>query len=512
MPPCGLGDDDQVTVSRPAADTDRPGRGQDEPDPRRWFVLAVCLSALFMTLLDATIVNVALPTMGRGLHADPAELQWVVSGYALAFGMVPIIGGRLGDDRGRRLMLLVGVGGFVLTSLLAGLAPTPGVLLVARGLQGLAGGLVNPQVSGLVQQMFPLRERPRAFGMLGLNVGLAQALGPVLGGLLIALGGDRFGWRLTFLVNVPVGTFAFVMAWRMLPRDRRRGAPRPLDLPGAGLLALGLAGVLFPIVEYDADRNVGRLVIIAPALAVLAAFLAWERGPGRRRGYPLIDTSLFRVRSYSDGLGLALLFFAGFTGTSLVLSLFLQYGLGFSAWQSGLTASAFAAGMGIGAPVAGRFVADRGRTVLVAALTLFLLGIAGTVLTVHATAGQLSNGSVAWTMAPCLLLAGLGGGGVITPNQSLSLAQVKVSGGSTAGGMLQTSQRIGAAVGAAVLTAVFYSRVGGSPPTGGAARATHYASAYATALLVTVLTGLLSLALSVWDVRRHRSGAVGTGS
>ncbi|SHG48630.1 drug resistance transporter, EmrB/QacA subfamily [Jatrophihabitans endophyticus] len=475
-------------------------------DPRRWFVLGVCISALFMTLLDATIVNVALPSIGQSLSADAAELQWVVSGYALAFGMVPIIAGRLGDDRGRRRMLLLGIGGFVLTSLLAGLAPTPQILLVARILQGLAGGLVNPQVSGLVQQMFPVPERGRAFGLLGLNVGLAQAVGPVLGGLIIAVGGVEFGWRLTFLVNVPVGVLAFVLAWRLLPRDRVSEQPRRLDLPGAALLALGLGGVLYPVVEYDADRNAARLALLAPALVVVGAFVWWERGPGRRRGHPLIDTSLFRVRSYAGGLGLALLYFAGFFGTSLVLSLFLQDGLGFSALQAGLTASAFAAGLAVGAPIAGRLVAGRGRSVLVVALVLFLAGIVGTLLTTRAAAGHLGNAEVALLMAPTLFLAGLGGGGVITPNQSLSLAEIDVSGGSTAGGMLQTAQRVGAAVGAAVLTAVFYGQLAGTEATGERTRAAHYGHAYAAALLVTVVMAAAALLLAVGEVRRARRG------
>src|SRR4051794_15807756 len=223
-------------VSRPLPDA--PAEVDEEPNPRRWLLLAVCISALFMTLLDVTIVNVALPSIGSTLRADPAQQQWVVSGYALAFGLVPIIGGRLGDDRGRRRMLLAGVAGFVLTSLLSGLAPTPGVLIAARVLQGLSGGLVNPQVSGLVQQLFPRTERGRAFGLIGLAVGLGQAAGPVLGGLIIGAGGTELGWRLTFLINVPVGTLAFVLVWRLLPHDHGQGSRRRLDLPGAGLLAL----------------------------------------------------------------------------------------------------------------------------------------------------------------------------------------------------------------------------------------------------------------------------------
>ncbi len=467
-----------------------------ELNPRRWFLLTVCLSALFMTILDATIVNVALPSIGNSLHADAAQLQWVVSGYALAFGMVPIIAGRLGDDRGRRRMLLIGIAGFVLTSLASGLAPTPAVLLGARVLQGLSGGLINPQVSGLVQQLFPQRERGRAFGMLGLNVGLAQGLGPVVGGAIIALGGDHIGWRLTFLINVPVGTVAFLLVWRMLPHDLERKSPRRLDLPGAALLALGLAGILFPIVEYDADRSLGRLVLIAPALAVLGVFVWWERGPGRRRGHPLIDTALFRVRSYSDGLGLALLYFAGFSGTALVLSLFLQDGLGFSPLESGLTASALAVGTVIGAPVAGRFVGTRGRQVLVVALSTFLVGVSCAALSVHLASGHAPNHTVVVFLAASLFVAGVGGGGVITPNQALSLREVDVAGGSTAGGMLQTAQRVGSAIGAATLTAVFYGQLAGRTPASGPGRAAHYGHAYSAALLVTIGMTLAAIALA----------------
>ncbi|WP_375499664.1 MFS transporter [uncultured Jatrophihabitans sp.] len=487
--------------------------GESDLNPQRWFLLAVALSALFMTILDATIVNVALPSIGNSLDANASQLQWVVSGYALAFGMVPIIAGRLGDDRGRRRMLLIGIAGFALTSLASGLAPSPAVLLGARVLQGLSGGLINPQVSGLVQQLFPQRERGRAFGMLGLNIGLAQGLGPVVGGAIIALGGDQIGWRLTFLINVPVGTVAFILVWRMLPRDTRRAHPRRLDLPGAALLALGLAGVLFPVVEYDADRNLTRLLLIVPALAVLGVFAWWERGPGRRRGHPLIDTALFRVRSYSDGLGLSLLYFAGFSGTALVLSLFLQDGLGFSAFESGLTASALAVGTVIGAPVAGRFVTTRGRQVLVVALCTFLVGIACAALSVHLSSGQLSDRSVALLLAASLLVAGVGGGGVITPNQALSLREVNVAGGSTAGGMLQTAQRVGAAVGAASLTAVFYGQLSTHIPASGTARAAHYGQAYSTALLVTIGMALAALALAAREARvESRSTVAGQSS
>jgi EmrB/QacA subfamily drug resistance transporter len=477
--------------------------GDIELDPRRWLALGVCVSAVFLTLLDVSIAIVGLPSIGRGLGANPAQLQWVISGYALAFGMVPIIGGRLGDDRGRKNMLLVGIAAFVVCSAAVGLAPTPGVVIAARVVQGLAGGLLNPQVSGLIQQLFPLAERGKAFGALGAAVGIGTATGPVLGGAIIALGGEEFGWRLCFLVNVPIGIVSFLLCRKLLPSAPRREVTRALDLPGAALLSVGVLGLLFPAVEFDAGHDARLFVLAVPALAVLAGFVAWERGPARRRGHPLIDLSLFRIRSYADGVVLALLFFCGYTGTPIVLALFLQDGLGFSALHSGLTGSAYAVGVTIAAPIAGRLLARAGHKVLVGALVLFGIGVAGAAVVAALTAGRLEPAHVALVMAPALFVAGLGGGSVITPNQALSLAEVDVRGGSTAGGMLQTSQRIGNAIGAAVITAVFYAAVSGAPASG-PGREAHYGHAYALSLVVSVGFTLAALTMAIRDVRRRR--------
>ena len=425
----------------------------------------------------------------------------MISGYALAFGMVPIIGGRLGDDRGRRRVLLVGIAAFTGFSVLVGLAPSAGILVVARALQGLASGLINPQVSGIVQQLFPQRERGRAFGVIGTVVGVASAAGPVVGGVIVALGGETWGWRLCFLVNLPVGLASFLLCRAWLPNPPRSGLRRPLDLPGAGLLALGVFGRAVPVVEYDATRDLRLAALLVPALVVLAAFLWWEHGPARRRGHPLIDLGLFRVRSYAGGVALALLFFCGYTGTPLVLAFFLQDGLGFSALQSGLTASAFAVGATVAAPLAGRLLPRLGSRVLVAGLSSFAVGTAASAVVALWTAGSLAPVAVGLALTLPLLVAGLGGGAVITPNQALSLAEVPVAGGSTAGGTLQTAQRIGNAVGAAVISAVFYAAVRGAPASG-AARQEQYGQAYALALCVSVLLTLCALALALWTRRR----------
>lgn len=483
-----------------------------ELDPRRWRALAVAITALFLTLLDLSIVNVALPSIRSGLGASTSQAQWVVSGYALAFGMVPIIGGRLGDDRGRRRMLLFGVAGFVVTSALVGLAPTPDVLVAGRLLQGLSGGLLNPQVAGLIQQLFPRHERGRAFGLLGTAVGVATATGPVVGGTIIGLGGQDWGWRYAFLLNVPVGITVLVLCRKWLPpdppRDRPRAESRPpgLDLFGAGLLALGLFGVLFPAVQFDSSRDPLLALILLPAAAVLVGFLVWERGPARRRGHPLIDLGLFSIQSYADGLGVALLYFAAFTGTPLVLSLFLQEGLGFSALHAGLVASSFAIGSAVSAPVGGRLVNRLGGRLLVGAIIVFVAGIVAAVLVVTTLAGQVDDSRLALVLAGPLMLAGLGGGSVITPNQALSLADVDSVGGSTAGGLLQTAQRAGSAFGAAVISAVFYSQASGAQDSRGAGRSIAYADAYAASLLITIALAAGALALAVRSVRRTPAG------
>src|SRR3954468_7044162 len=401
------------STSRPARCATR-NDGQDRlvtegpgaVDPRRWPAIGVCISALFITLLDVSIVNVALPSISRGIGAGPSELQWVVSGYALAFGMVPIIAGRLGDDRGRKRMLMIGIAAFVVFSAMVGAAPNPGILIAGRVLQGLACGLLNPQVSGLVQQLFPPVERGKAFGVLGAAVGIATAAGPVVGGGIIALGGEEFGWRLCFLVNVPIGIVSWLLCRRLAPQAPPRHHTRPLDLPGVALLAVGVFGLLFPAVQFDADHDPRLAFLVVPALAVLAAFYGWERGPGRRRGYPLIDLALFRIRSYTDGVVLAVLFFCAYTGTPLVLALFLQEGLGFSPLQSGLTASAYAVGAAVSAPVGGRLVARAGQRVLVAALTLFGVGVAAAATLAQTLAGSVTPAHLAWVMAPALLVAG----------------------------------------------------------------------------------------------------------
>jgi EmrB/QacA subfamily drug resistance transporter len=462
----------------------------EQPDPRRWFALLTCCSALFMTLLDVSVTNVALPSIGAATGSGPSELQWVVSGYTLAFGLVPVLAGRLGDDHGRRLMFQVGVGSFAATSALAGLSPTAGVLIVARVLQGLAGGLINPQVSGLLQQLFRNDERGRAFGVLGTTVGVSTALGPLIGGALIGLGGPHLGWRLIFFVNVPIGVAVILIARRLLPNDPRPGRHR-LDVLGAALLGGATFCVLFAAVEYDTLHDVRLAWLVVPAVVLVGLFLRRERRLTDARLDPLVDLRLFRTPSYTSGILLAITFFPAMAGLPLVLALFYQRGLGYTALQSGLGVTAFAVGSAISAPLAGRVVARIGRPLVIAGAVT--CGVGATALAV--LVGHVGSGGAALVLAPALFVMGLGQGAVITPNQALSLMEIDPVTGSTAGGVLQTSQRIGLAIGQAVIGAVFFAALAGGHTHADYAHALRFAAG-AALVFITVATviGLLDLA------------------
>ncbi len=426
------------------------------PDPRRWLALSVCLVAGFMSLLDVSIVNVALPSIAVGVHVGPSSLQWIVSGYALAFGLLLVPAGRLGDARGRRPAFMWGVGLFTLASLACGLAPNDGTLIVARLVQGAAGGVLTPQVSGLIQQLFRGAERARAFGLLGATIGISTAVGPLLGGLLISVFGMEHGWRAVFFVNLPIGVGALVLAMRVIPHVRTTGRRESLDPVGVLLLGGFVTCLLLPFIEQQQWGST-RLLLL-PAAAVLGVlWFVWEVRYARR-SEPVVDLTLFREPGFSLGAGIALVFFAGFTAVFFIYTQYLQNGLDYSALQAGLAVTPFALGSAAAAAKGGRLVGRYGRQLVVVGLALVALGFVGTYVAAELIPGR----GVGWAAAAPLLLAGVGSGLVITPNLTLTLQEVPVRRAGTAGGVLQTGQRIGAAAGIALTGSVFYAEVASS--------------------------------------------------
>ncbi|MFC6936325.1 MFS transporter [Actinomadura yumaensis] len=461
---------------------------------RRWQAVSVCLVAAFMTLLDVSIVNVALPSIREGLHASEAGLQWILSGYALTFGLVLVPSGRLGDARSRRAVFMAGLALFTLASAAAGLSPTIGFLIGARLVQGVAGGVLNPQVAGLIQQLFQGAERGKAFGALGATIGIATAAGPLLGGGLIALAGPDEGWRWVFYVNIPVGILALLLAWRLLPAPVY-GEKQGLDPLGVLLLGAGVVSVMLPFVQEQQWHGWAKWLLVLFGAALLALFVAWER----RAKAPLVNLALFRKRSYALGAAIALLYFAGFTAVFFIFTLYLQNGLHYSALAAGLSITPFAVGSGVAAAVGGRIVARYGRPLVAIGLALVAVGLGAAW-----TAVELEPGSgVAWATAAPLLLAGLGSGLVISPNQTITLSEVPSAEGGSAAGVLQTGQRVGTAVGIAAVGAVFFATVAG----------THgdWATAFRHGLIVILAFVLAALAAAIYDLTTGNASRASRG-
>jgi EmrB/QacA subfamily drug resistance transporter len=463
-----------------------------QPDPRRWRALGVTLAAGFMTLLDVSIVNVALPSMQTSLHASPQSIQWVVSGYALAFGLTLVAGGRLGDVLGRRRMFLIALTAFVVTSAAAGAAPDEALLVTARLLQGLSAGLLTPQNSGLIQELFRGAERGKAFGMLGATIGVSTAAGPVLGGLIIQAFGEQDGWRFVFYVNVPIGVVTLLLTMRLVPRITPKDASlrSQIDLVGMVMLGLATVGVLFPLVEAEGGGSPLLWLLLVPAGALGYAFVQWERQRLATGHSPLLDLRLFTMTSgFSSGITLASIYFCGFTGLWLVLSLFLQDGLHYTPLQSGLTVTPFALGSAVMAAVAGRLVSTLGRKLTLAGLSMVAIGLVAAALLIP----HVSPGVTGLVLIVPLLVAGIGGGAVVAPNTTLTLACVPTSMGGAAGGALQTGQRIGTAIGTVVLASAFRVTV------------SHTKSDYPVAVSVAIACGvffiLIALGVAVYELR-----------
>lgn len=467
----------------------------------KWRAFAVAVGVAALTILDLSKLNVGLPSIEDSLDAGPTELQVILAGYTLAFGLTLVPAGRLGDIYSRKLMFIIGLSGFTTASLGCALAPNITVLIVARIVQGLAAGILMPQVLGLIQQLFQGPERGRAFGVFGATVGVSTAFAPALGGLLIAVGGEEQGWRLLFWMNVPLGIIALIAAALMLPNTTPEpGRNTDLDLVGVLILGVATFSLLFPFVTTTGNGDDDPLrwlwLIIAAAAAI--GFFRWERSYKRRGRSPVVHFDLFQLSSYRNGLLLATSYFAALPAIFLLSTLFLQEGLGLIPVYAGLVSVPFALSSAVSAWIGGRLVDRIGRPLVIVGLIGVILGYTLDLI----LAITLPPEVAAYGMAAALLVAGAGGGLVLAPNQTLTLAEIPLAEGGVAGSMTQLGQRIGTAVGVAAGSSTFFATL--TREAGVVMPIDAYQDAFRNGVLIAIGLMAVALVIAVLDLRGRR--------
>jgi EmrB/QacA subfamily drug resistance transporter len=432
------------------------------PNPRRWFMLPVVLTAMFMAGFDIWAVNVAAPSLQRDLHVSDAALQLIVGGYAFMYASGMVTGGRLGDLFGYRRMFMIGVISFAAASLLCGLAQSSGELVAARLLQGLTGAIMVPQVLALITATFPVHERSRALAWFGVTMGVGFVSGQILGGGLIQANIFGLDWRSIFLVNVPVGVLALVAAALVVPQARGQRRPR-LDPLGAVGVSVSIALALVPLtLGRDEGWPAWTWASLAASLPALGLTLWWERRLAGRGGEPMLDLPLFRERTFSAGLAVnfGLVFFFG--SFMFVLTLLLQAGLGQSPLHAGLEVLPLAAAFTFMSILSPRFSARLGARSITLGASITTLGT----IALAATGARYGAGLTGWDLAPATVLIGLGQGIALPSLIGAVLAHVRPDRAGAAAGLLTTTQQFGAASGIAVIGAIFYAALGAAPDRG----------------------------------------------
>ncbi|WP_104193264.1 MFS transporter [Cryobacterium sp. Y82] len=462
---------------------------------RAWQALIVLLAGMFMALLDTTIVNVALPSIRTSLDASEATLSWIISGYALAFGLALIPAGRVGDRYGHKWVYFTGLALFTIASLACGLAQNDLQLIVARVVQGLAGGVFVPAVTAVIQLMFPPMARGKAYAIMGSVIGVSTALGPIVGGLIIEAFGAPNGWRLVFWVNLPIGVLALIATVFLLPGGAALPRATPVsrtgtDWFGLALISAGLVALLVPLIEgQDQGWPLWTFLTLAAGVLLVVAFGAWEVSVARRDGSPLVPPHLFAHPAFTGGVVLALVYFAAFTSIFFTISILWQAGLGHSALDSGIVSIPFAVGTILGASQSDRLAKRLGRTVLVVGVALVTIGLVWIWLVMLLTTpGDLTN----WHLLPPLFIAGLGSGFFIAPNVSFIVATVDPTEAGGASGVIGVMQRVGSAVGIAVIGSVFFGTL---TVTGPGADALAAAFTHSATMAMAVSAGFALVAL-----------------
>ena len=551
-----------VTDPPPTPADRRPTSPAGQPAVSSARILVTLMVPLFMALIALSVINVALPVIGDSLQADSSGLQWVVSGYALSFGLLLVPSGRLGDATGRKRIFLAGIAVFIVGAVIAGFAQSIEMLNVARLVQGVGSGMLNPQTFGLIQKYFRKEARARAFATMATTVSVATASGPLVGGLLIQALGDNLGWRAMFLVNVPLGVLALVLGHRWLPDDRRiptptgedagrdvglsraragasarldnadhdegtdddaaaalvsdraiasttarapatRPARQRLDLDPVGILLLGVA-VLTIMLPFLGRETPPALWVLVPAgLALLGVFAWWERRYERIGRPPLVNPDIFRDAGFRNGMVIVSIYFVGGTSLWIVMPLYLQFHLGYAPIDSAFISLPASICAAVSAQVAGRFVLRLGRRMVVAGFTLTICALLAFIV----LAGFVESGALHYLvfMVPAAFV-GTAQGMTISPNQTLTLRAVDPAYGGVAGSIISLGQRMGTAVGTAIVPGVLFGIVAANGD---------WLLAFRAALGIIAALAAGALAFSIVDRRREvradREGTVALG-
>jgi EmrB/QacA subfamily drug resistance transporter len=454
---------------------------------RKWWTLAAVAFGLFMIMLDNTVVNVALPSIGRDLHVQISSLEWVVTAYALTFAALLITGGKLGDLMGRRRIFVVGIAIFTLSSLACGLAPTAGFLIGARAVQGVGAALMNPASLSIITATFPPRERGQAIGIWAGVSAMALAIGPLVGGLIV----QNINWNWIFFINVPVGVLGVIVSLLVIKESRDTAHEQSIDLPGLITSSAGLFALTFALIEGNGHgwTSPEILGLFAAAAVLLVGFVVLER----YQRLPMLDLSLFRIGSFTGANLVAMLVSLGMFGVFFFVSLYLQNILGWSPTRAGASFLPMTLLIIIVAPIAGR-LSDRvgSRWLMGGGMTLVSIS-----LLLYQRVGLHST---FWTLLPAMLLGGVGMAMTMSPMTAAAMASVPVDKAGVGSGVLNSFRQLGGSLGIALMGAILASYVT-TPQFHSLEGAQQFVNGLHAALLVAAVITFLAAVVAVLLVR-----------
>jgi EmrB/QacA subfamily drug resistance transporter len=452
---------------------------------RKWWTLAAVSFGLFMIMLDNTVVNVALPSIQEDLGADLSQLQWIVTGYALTFAALMLIGGKLADAYGRRLIFVIGIVIFTLASLWCGLSDTSEMLIVARIVQGAGAALMNPATLSIIAATFPPKQRGAAIGIWAGVSALALAIGPLVGGLLT----EHLSWHWIFFVNVPVGVVAIAASFLLITESKDE-THESLDLPGLGTSALGLFALTYGLIEANSYGWTSARIVGSFAVAVisLVSFVIIER----RRRFPMLDLTLFRSGTYTGANVSMLLVALSMFGVFFFVSLYMQNVLGYSAVQAGAAFLPMTVLIILIAPIAGK-ASDRFGSRWLMTIGMVLLGVQLLYFS------QLSTTSDFWNLLPGFILGGFGMAMAMTPTAAAATRAVPVHKSGVGSAVLNAMRQVGGSVGIALMGAIVADQASGRPGVEG------FMAGFERALIVAAVIAFLGSIVAFALVRQEKA-------